>query len=68
MGGLRNLCKMYGKMKINGVTWLWDHAKDEPVKEEDMPQGSLRRAASDKARAEYLRANFQTDADNRESP
>ena len=36
MGGLRNICRMYGGMKIQGVDWVWDYAREEPVRKSDM--------------------------------
>lgn len=50
MAGLQRMCKMFGGMKINGTMWLWDYVNDVAVKESEMPFGSERRAASDKAK------------------
>jgi hypothetical protein len=36
MAGLKNLCKMYGSMKINGVEWIWDYARDCAVLKSEM--------------------------------
>jgi len=36
MGGLRQLCKLYGRMTIQGVEWVWDYHRDEPRKKADM--------------------------------
>lgn len=36
MGGIARMCKLYGKMKIGDVMWVWDYARDIPVKEPDM--------------------------------
>ena len=55
MAGLRKIAKMYGGIKVadrRGRTtdYVWDYANDEPVKKEDMPEGSARWAASEQAR------------------
>lgn len=54
MAGLKNILKMYGKTTVNGVVWLYDYANDEAVKESDMPQGSERHKASEKAKYEQV--------------
>ncbi len=36
MGGIARMCKLYGKMQIGDVMWVWDYARDIPVKEKDM--------------------------------
>ena len=36
MSGLKRLCKMYGKMNINGVMWVWDYERDIAVLEKEM--------------------------------
>ncbi len=54
MAGLRNICKIHGRMLIQGKTWVWDYVADEPVPEKDMREGSKRWKASEKARAEWL--------------
>lgn len=55
MAGLARICKLYGSMILGGETWLWDYVADVAVPEKDMPTGSERRKASDKARAELIR-------------
>lgn len=55
MAGLRNICRMYGSMRVNDVTWVWDYAADEPVKQEEMPFGSDRWKASELRKVELLR-------------
>ena len=42
MGGLRRLCKLYGRLKIQGVQWVWDYEKDEPRKASDLTKEQLR--------------------------
>lgn len=51
MAGLRNLCKLYGGMTVQGVRYAYDYAADEPVKEADMPVGPDRWKASERAKA-----------------
>jgi len=63
MGGLRNICKAFGGMKIQGVQWYWDYVADEPVKASEMPIGSERWLASE--RAKYAQA---IDARSGETP
>lgn len=60
MAGLRRICKMYGCMKIQGVMWVWDYAKDEPVLESEMPAGSERWQASERARFELMKDAYRT--------
>lgn len=50
MSGLAKLCKAHGSMEVNGVRWLWDYAENCAVPESDMPKGSVRRKASDRAK------------------
>lgn len=63
MAGLRNICRMYGGMKVssNGKTinYVWDYAAEEPVDEKDMPFGSERHKASEIARAELMRKQIE---------
>lgn len=55
MGGLRRLCRLYGSIKIGDARHVWDYALDEPALEKDMPVGSERWKASEKARAELIK-------------
>lgn len=55
MGGLRRICKAYGGMKVTGndgktINYVWDHAADKPVPDTEMPFGSERWQASERAR------------------
>lgn len=54
MSGLRRICKLYGGMTVNTragtIRYVWDYAKDEPVTEREMPFGSDRHKASERAR------------------
>lgn len=62
MGGLRNICKAYGGMVINGVKWVWDHEKDEPVLESEMTKE--RQQASERARKRDLLKATKEEASN----
>ena len=55
MAGLRRICRMYGSMQVNDLTYIWDYVADEPVPESEIPKGSERRKASDRKRAELMR-------------
>lgn len=54
MGGLARICKVYGGLKVivedKTVEWVWDYAQDKAVKREDMPVGSERHKASERAK------------------
>ena len=50
MSGLARICKMYGKMKVGGIEWVYDYANDKPVRKEDMPKGSDAWKKSEKAK------------------
>jgi len=50
MAGLRNICKMYGGIVIDGVKYVWDYANNEPVEESEMQPGSERWKASERER------------------
>jgi hypothetical protein len=54
MSGLQRMCKMYGGMTVTGngktIRYVWDYANDEPVLEDEMPFGSDRHKASERAR------------------
>lgn len=54
MAGLRKILKLYGRMKVGDILWLWDYAREEPVKASDMPNGSERWKASEKAKWMHL--------------
>lgn len=63
MGGLSRICKIYGGMKTtsNGktVNWKWDYANDKVVKDSEMPQGSERWKASEKAKWDSIKSNAE---------
>jgi hypothetical protein len=56
MTGLRRILKAYGRMRVGGpkgsITWVWDYAADKPCHEDEMPPGSERWKASERARRE----------------
>lgn len=61
MSGLARICKMYGRMECSDqhgkkVVWVWDYANDEPVHQKEMPSGSERWKASEKAKWEAIAA------------
>ena len=60
MAGLRMICKMYGGMKVNDLTYIWDYVADEPVLEKEIPVGSKRRKASEIKRAELIASSIAT--------
>ena len=60
MAGLRKILKLYGRMKVGDVMWFWDYVADEPVTESEMPEGSERWKASEKAK--WLAVKKQIDA------
>lgn len=55
MPGLRDMCKLFGQMTINGTLWVWDYAKDKPVKKSEQSKADW--AASEKAKFEQLKNN-----------
>lgn len=59
MTGLQKICKLYGSMKVVGadgkeVLWVWDYAKDKPVKKSEMTHEEW--CASEKAK--YTNSNI----------
>jgi hypothetical protein len=55
MAGLRSICKLYGSIKATSadgktVVHVWDYAADEPCLQSEMPKGSDRWKASEKAK------------------
>ncbi len=55
MGGLARICKLYGRIQVQGVTHVWDYANDCAVLESEMPFGSKRHKASERAKYKALR-------------
>ena len=51
--GLQKLCKMYGKVKFDGVVWVWDYHNDEPKLQSEMSKEDF--ALSEKAKWTKLR-------------
>ena len=61
MGGLARVCKYYGRLRARGpdgksVMWVWDYVADKAVHESEMPEGSERLKASERARWMAVRA------------
>lgn len=54
MGGLAKICKAYGGMTVSSggktVRHVWDYVADKAVPESEMPIGSDRWKASEKAK------------------
>lgn len=48
MSGLKRICKMYGSIKVNTVTWVWDYVNDKPRLESEMTKEEI--MASEKAK------------------
>lgn len=62
MGGLANICKMFGSMEVqdsdgNKVLWIWDYVKDEPRLAADMSKDEI--AASEKAKWMQIKAQMK---------
>lgn len=55
MAGLAKICKQFGGITVRThdgvpVDWVWDYANDVAVKSAEMPKGSERWKASERAR------------------
>lgn len=55
MAGLKRMLRRFGSVKVSDksgrtVEYRWDYANDCPVTAEEMPDGSPRHAASERAR------------------
>jgi major membrane immunogen (membrane-anchored lipoprotein) len=53
MAGLKNICKMYGSLKVTdkkgkSVMWLYDYEKDEPRLKSEMTKDEIK--ASERAK------------------
>lgn len=55
-GGFQRIAKLYGSIVILGEKFVWDYVADEAVPESEMKFGSERHAASERKRAELIRA------------
>lgn len=55
LSGLQKICKIYGCIKIQGVMWVWDYTNECAVIESEMPAGSERWKASEKAKYDMLK-------------
>ncbi len=45
---------MYGAMEVQGVMWVWDYVKEEPVKKSDQTHEEWQ--ASERRKYELMRA------------
>lgn len=64
MAGLARVCKAYGAMTVRdkdgrSARWVYDYANDAPVLETEMPVGSDRWKASERAKWAPLRKRKQ---------
>jgi hypothetical protein len=50
MGGLAKLCKLHGSMRVNDRLMVWDYVLDKAVPSDEMPEGSARWQASERAK------------------
>ena len=57
MSGLQRICKMYGRMKIQGVMWFWDYARDIAVLE--LVADKERYTASEKAKYAIMKQQYE---------
>jgi hypothetical protein len=57
--GLQRICRGLGAIVIDGKKFVWDYVADKAVPEADMPFGSKRHAASERARAELIRSQVK---------
>ncbi len=48
MSGLQKILKIYGRMIIGGVLWVWDYANERPVIRAEMSKEEW--AASERAK------------------
>lgn len=56
MAGLKRILKSHGQLQVNHVLYVWDYANNVGVKESEMPTGSDRWKASEKAKWDAVRA------------
>lgn len=56
--GLQRVLKSFGRMNVSDgkrtIHYVWDYARDEPTTAEDMPEGSERWLASEKAKYQAI--------------
>ena len=55
---LRRMYQTRAVLEVDGVRWVWDFAAQEAVAEADMPEGSARFEASERARYQHFREQF----------
>ena len=61
MSGLRRICRMYGSMEIQGVMYVWDYAKEGPVKKSEQTKEEW--AASEKRKYELIKEQMSAEDD-----
>jgi hypothetical protein len=57
--GLQRVCKAFGGITTGDVRWVWDYAQDCAVRDGEMPQGSDRWKASERAKWEAIKAEHE---------
>ena len=63
MGGIARMCKLYGRMKIDNVMWVWDYARDIPVKEKEMTKEQWKE--SEKVKWQQVKEQLTTTKEKR---
>jgi len=64
MSGLRRICKQFGSIKATGadgktVVHVWDYVADEPCLQSEMPHGSNRHKANERAKMAKMKAELE---------
>ena len=44
MSGLRKICKMYGRMKVGDIEYVWDYHRDKPVPKPEMTKDDFKKS------------------------
>lgn len=60
MAGLARICRMYGRMKVGNIMWVWDYHNEKPVKQEEMPDDSEAWKLSEKTKCEKMKKELST--------
>jgi hypothetical protein len=58
MGGIQKICKIYGRIKVGNVMWVWDYKNDVAVKESEMT--TEMKVASEKAKYELIKKQIES--------
>jgi hypothetical protein len=53
MSGLQKLCKMYGRIKVGSIIYVWDYVEDRAIPKREMTKERF--AESEKIRWETLK-------------